>query len=291
MPIVAPLVALDVLVLCLWAIAVALAIAVVMKHVGKVLGGIPAIGGALSGAMNAVAQVITNAAGTLEKGVDHLIGAAWHQLARYTDKLWSELVAHSTALVQLAQLVGHLVHSVHGLRAIVRALEHAGHGVTAAVKTLEREYKGIEHRVRVLERDIAAGIGHDLRIRIKALERWEKSAEHTIDTTIPNAIAGVEGDVTALKDWLGAKINTNFRDWTVGVLLTALAAIGLSGLVSKCNPLRRQSDPCAWWNGLDSLLGLATATLLALEFETLIKEMQTLEHDVTVAAKDVFGIG
>lgn len=291
MPIVAPLVALDVLVLVLWLIAVALAIALIMDKLAAILHAVPIAGGYLSDKVRDMAQAITNAAGKLESGIDHLVGAAWHQLARYTDKLWSELVAHSTALVQLAQLVGHLVHSVHGLRAIVRALEHAGHGVTAAVKTLEREYHGIEHRVRAIEREIAAGIGNDIRIRIKALERWEKSAEHTIDTTIPNAIAGVEGDVTALKDWLGAKINTNFRDWTVGVLLTALAAIGLSGLVSKCNPLRRQSDPCAWWNGLDSLLGLATATLLALEFETLIKEMQAIEHDVAVAAKDVFHIG
>lgn len=291
MPLVAPLVALDVLVLVLWTIAVALAIALLMDKLAAILHAVPIAGGYLSDKVRDMAQAITNAAGSLEKGIDHLIGAAWHQLARYTDKLWGELVAHSAVLVQLAQTVAHLIHSVHGLRALVRALEHAGHGVTAAVKTLEREYHGIEHRVRTIEREIARGIGHDLRIHIKALEKWEEAAKAQLAADAKAITQTLPGEISSLRDWLGAKTGVNFKDWAAGLVLAGLAALGLSGLASKCNPLRRTNDPCAWWNGLDSLLGLATATLLALEFETLIKEMQAIEHDVTVAAKDVFHIG
>jgi hypothetical protein len=280
-PIVAPLVALDVLVLVLWLIAVALAIALIMDKLAAILHAVPIAGGYLSDKVHDMARAITNAAGKLEGGIDHLIGAAWHQLARYTDKLWSELVAHSTALVQLAQLVGHLVHSVHGLRALVRTLQHVGHGVTAAVKTLEKEYHGIEHRVKKLEREIGQGIGHDLRIRIKALEKEYDGLENQVIPSIRSGIKTAEGEVADLEKWLGVNLDSTQAEWLAGFAAAALAALGLSGLNCNSNPFKNNRNACGLWGDLSDILGLLAATLAVLDFEQLVREMQALE-EVTV---------
>ena len=276
MPIVAPLVALDVLVLCLWCIAAALAIAVVMKAVGNAVKGIPGVGGALAGAMGAVAQWITSAAGKLEHGIDHLIGAAWHQLARYTDKLWSEIVAHSTVLVNLAQLVGNLVHSVHGLKALVRALEHAGHGVTAAVKTLEREYHGIEHRVRAIEREIAAGIGNDIRIRIKALERWEEAAKAQLAADAKAIAQTIPAELTQLENFIKAIPGTSYLDWAAGIVTAALGLeiFNLFRCPSLLNSAKNRG--CGLWHGLEDLLSLFIDGLILVDLCQIIPEAVTL---------------
>jgi hypothetical protein len=290
-PVVLPLLALDVIVLVLWCIALALAIALIMDKLSSILAGVPWVGGKLSDAVKSMAKAISGAAGRLEGGIDHLVGAAWHQLARYIDKLWTEFVTHAHVIQQLAGMVGTLAHGVAGIRSLVHGATRALHVVLHRFVEIGRELHGIEHGLKRLERDLTKGIGHDLRIGLRDLRKEVRGIDHTVTTTIPQAIEGVGADVIALGHFIGVKAGTKYREWVQGIVLAGLAALGLQGLVSRCNPLKDNPNPCAWWNDLSALLGLATATLAALEFEALIKEMQAIEHDVTVAAKDVFGIG
>jgi hypothetical protein len=118
-PIVLPLLALDVLVLVLWTIAAALAIALIMRKVGDVFRYVPIVGDAIAGAVDSVAQVISNAAGSLEHGADKLAGAAWHQLARYMDHLWAQLVSHSHLYVEITQELLRHAYALTRLRALV----------------------------------------------------------------------------------------------------------------------------------------------------------------------------
>lgn len=256
MPIVAPLVALDVLVLVLWCIAVALAIALVMTKISDVLAGVPWVGGKLSDAVQSMARKISSAAGALEGGIDHLIGGAWHQLSRYLDHLLRNFVAHSSVFLQLAHIVGRLVHANGALRALVHGVTGVAHGVNAAVRHLEREYHGIEHRVKALERAIGHGIGNDVRTAVKALERELSGIEKRVIPGLRDGIATAEADLSDLERWLGVKIGTKWLDWASALVLAGLGALGLGGL--RCNSLLNSlsNRGCGLWNALEDLLGL-----------------------------------
>src|SRR5579864_5917296 len=104
-----------------------------MDKLSSILAGVPWVGGRLSDAVRSMAHAISNAAGTLENGIDAIVGAAWHALARYLDNLWSQVAAHSAIFVQLAHLVGRLLHAQAGLRAIEHGLTGAAHGVRGLV--------------------------------------------------------------------------------------------------------------------------------------------------------------
>ena len=290
MPIVAPLVALDVLVLCLWAIALALAIAVVMKNVGKVLSGIPAIGGALAGAMNAVAQVITNAAGTLEKGVDHLIGAAWHQLARYMDKLWSEIEHHGVAILEGATLIGLLVHAYHAVKALAHTLEREWHGIEHGVKDIEKKLKSIDKMLKKLAPLIGLGIGADL---ITHLIRMLKEWLHFKNKTLPgiqSGVAGIPKEIADAEKWVSDNFVSNATTDLEAAVAVGLAALGLSGLSCDSNPFKNNKNACGLWGDLGDILGLLAATLAVLNFEDLVKEMQALEEVTVTGLHDVLNM-
>lgn len=291
MPLVAPLVALDVLVLVLWTIAAALAIALIMRKIGDVFRAVPVVGGYIAGAVDSVAQTISWAAGKLESGVDKAIGAAWHLCARYLDHLWSHLVASSGVLVHLAQLVSRLIHSLAHIRALIHHATGAIAHVVPRVKTLEREWHGIEHRVKTLERQIARGIGHDLRIHVKALERELGRVEHRVIPSIRSIADTAESEVTALRKWVEDHTLEAGTAAFAGAVVWALGRLGLGGL--RCNSLLNSMNKrgCGLWNGIEDLLGLFVDTLLLTNVCTLVPVLEsavsTVADPLVIALTDV----
>jgi len=289
-PIVVPLVALDVLVVVLWTIAAALAIALIMNKLSAILDGVPWVGGKLSSAAKSMAQAISNAAGTLEAGIDHLIGGAWHALSRYIDSLWHQLTTQAHLIALLAHLVGRLVHDVVGMRHLVHGASRALHVVLHRFVVIGHELDRLGHRVKVLERDFSRGIGHDLRIRIKALE---KEYTRLRDTVIPN-VRGIaqeaEQGVTDLRKWVTDNVPLVGTAAFAGAVAWALGHLGLSWLRCNSNPFNRSKNPCGLWSELDDLLGLAVLTVGALEFETLVRTAQSLTDEAVQDFEDVFGL-
>lgn len=287
MPIVVPLLGLDVLVVALWAIATALAIALVMDKLSSILAGVPWVGGKLSDAVKSMAQAITNAAGTIEHGIDSLVGAAWHAFSRYLDKLFNQFVAHSALILHLAELVGHGLYSVSGLRSLVRSVSHVAHAAYSGVKTLEREYHGIEHRVKVIEHTIGAGIGNDVRSEVKALERTVHGIERRVIPGLRQGIDTAEGEVTDLERWLGVKAGLSNLDWAKGLVVAALAAIGLGGL--SCSTLRSLlgSRGCGLWQGLEDLLGLLFDAVIFTDLCGVLPEAVALFGDLEAPLVDL----
>jgi hypothetical protein len=279
-PIVLPLVALDVLVVVLWTIAVALAIALVMKYIGGVFRGVPVVGGYIAGAADAVAQVVTSAAGSLEHGLDKVAGAAWHQLSRYMDHLWNNLVTSSTVLVHMSEQILRLTHAQAALRGLVHKAVGTAQAVLPRVRTLEREYHGIEHRVKSLERDIAKGIGHDLRISVKALEREVTGIEKQVIPGLRAGIKTAEGEVTDLERFIGALPGTRYLAWATGIVAAALGA-GIFNFF-RCPTFLNKTlgRGCGFWNGLEDLFGLFIDTLLLTNVCTLLPILETAVSEV-----------
>ena len=276
MPIVVPLLGLDILVVVLWCIATALAIALVMDKLSTILAGVPWVGGKLSDAVKSMAKAITNAAGTLEHGIDSIVGAAWHALSRYIDKLFSQFVAHSAIILHLAQLVGHGLYSASGLRALVHTAVRVAHAAQAGVKTLEREYHGIEHRVKTIEHTIGAGIGNDVRTRVHELEHELHGIEKRVIPGLRQGIQAAEGEVTDLERWLGVKAGLSNLDWAKGLVVAALAALGLGGL--SCSTLGNLLGKrgCGLWSGLEDLLGLLFDAVIFTDLCGLLPEVESL---------------
>ena len=276
MPIVVPLVGLDLLVVVLWALATALAIALVMDKLSSILSGVPWVGGKLSDAVKSMAQAITNAAGHLEHGIDGIIGGAWHALARYIDKMFEQFVAHSSVLLHLARIVGHLAYSGTGLRALVHSVSRVAHAALHGVRTLEREYHGIEHRVKELEHEVAAGIGADVLPRIKSLDRELHKVEHKVIPAIEAELGAVEGDVTALRRWITDNIPIPGTDTFVSAIALALAALGLGGL--RCNTLlgSLRNRGCGLWSALEDILGLLFDAVIFVDLCQMLPEVEAL---------------
>lgn len=291
MPIVAPLVELGVLALVLWAVASALAVALLMRYIGDVFRRIPVVGGYIAGAADSVAQAISYAAGKLEHGVDRLIGASWHLLARYMDHLWHHLEGQAGFLVHMAETALGLTHAHVHLKSIVhKAVGAVGH-VVPRVKRLEKEWHGIEHRVRELARELHKGIGHDLRIHVKALERALGRVEHRVIPNIRSIAQGAEHEVTSLRKWVKDHALIAGTAAFAGSVAWALSRLGLGWLRCSTNPFNNNKRACALWGDLAGLLGLVTTVLIAEDFEQLVREMQTLEGEAIGVAKDLFDLG
>lgn len=256
MPVVIPLVALDVLVTALFAIACALLITFILREVAKLVADIPIVGGALARAINAMTQPITYVLGKAEHGVDAAIGASWHALSRLTDMLWHQIEAYALGYLHLAQLVGEIVYAHSGLRSLVHRIEHRLHGIEHGVKTFEREWRGIEAKVKRIEHDLTRGIGHDLRIGLRDVRKEVKGIEHTVSDTLPQAIDYAEAKTSALGRFIGAIPGISYAEWVAGIAVAGIAKLGLDWI--KCdegkNVYRRRG--CGMWDDFDGLLGL-----------------------------------
>lgn len=280
MPIVAPLLALDVIVLVLWTIAAALAIALIMDKLSAILAGVPWVGGKLSDAVKSMAKAITNAAGTLEHGIDSIVGAAWHALSRYIDKLFNQFVTHSAIILHLAELVGSGLYSVSGIRALVRRISHVAHAAYSGVKTLEREFHGIEHRVKTIEREIDAGIGNDVRVAVKGLEKWEKAAKAQLKADEKAITQTLPGELTQLENFIKAIPGTRYLDWVAGIVAAGLGA-SLWNLF-KCPTFlgKTLGRGCGLWNGIEDLFGLFIDAVIFTDLCGFLPEAEALFGDL-----------
>ena len=275
-----PLLDLGIVALLFLVIGLALAISLIMRELANVLAGIQVVGGFLARAVNAMAQQITNAAGKLEAGVDKLIGASWHSLARFTDHLWDQITGQSGVLAQFGHLLGHALYNGLGIRSITNHLARLVHVAAAGVKTLEREFHGIEHRVRTLAHDLAHGIGHDVLPRIRSLDRELNHIRHRVIPSIRSDVATAEGEITHLYDWAKGKASL----LGVGTFAFAIAAvIGQEAFqLLRCTgvPSIWRKWGCGLWGLVDGLLGLVISALALENVCTLLPVLESAFGDV-----------
>lgn len=286
MPAALPLLEIGVLLVALLAIALAQQINNIMRAVGDLVRGIWLVGETIADGVDAVARGIAYVLGKAEAGVDAAIGASWHLLARYLDRLWGQLERAAIGYLQLAQLVARLVYSHSGLRSLVHRLEQAWHGIEHGIRTLERKFHGIDARVRDLTRDITKGIGHDLRIGLRDLKARVRGVEHTIDVTIPRAIDHAEGRITSLRDFIKAIPGTSYLEWVGGIVAAGLAAIGMSWIVCRNRDGVNGRKGCDLWDDIGGVLLAAGVFGAALDFRDIVEaavEVETLGAEAITA--------
>lgn len=279
----------------LWMVAIALAISVILGYVAGVLHGLPYPINHLAGPVNGLAKGISNVAYGAIKTSEKVVGASFHLLAQFWDKLWNEVKSHAVAIAEAATLIGLLVNAYHALKALVHHLQHAGTAVGAGIKTLEREYHGIEHRVKTLERAVGGGIGADVLPRIKTLEREVAHVEGKVIPAVEGAETALQHDVTALGEYIRSNFLSSATDAVTAAVAVALGALGLGGL--RCNNFKSLLGKyaCGLGSLLDDLLGIMIAGL-ALEsvceflpllenaFGLVIGPMVNLLNDVPLGA-------
>ena len=274
--VVLPLVAVDVLVTVLFALACALLIAVILREVAKLVNGLPAIGPSLAGAINGMDAKITGALWAAVHGSLALIGASWHALARLLDTSWHLLENYALGYVQLAELVAKLVYSHSGLSYLVHHAESALHGIEHGVKRLEREWHGIEAKVKRLERDAGHGIDRVARdIATKALSEY-RGIDQLITTRIPAEIDAAEAQTAALARFVGAIPGVNYLEWAAGIATAALGAEILNGL--KCSSLLSSLNKrgCGLFSGLEDILGLLIDGLILTDLCNVLPEAEKI---------------
>ena len=217
---------------------------------------VPFLGGALAGVLNSVVQAISNELGSIEHGIDKLMGSSWHRTAELTTWLWDEFKRHASLIGTLASYAVGLGSVVAYLRALVHDLTRSHSTQASQVKTLERELHGIDRKLKTLERDVSHGIGHDVLPRLKTLDREVAKIN---DTTIP-AIQQSESDaasaISNLYDWAKGKASLLGVGTFALAVSVALDSLGLGGL--RCPSLLSslKNRGCGLWNGLEDVLGL-----------------------------------
>lgn len=256
----------------------------------SLLESIPAIGGSLAAPFHAIEQAVANALGSAEHAIDHVIGASYHLLARWTDWLWKEVRGHAVLIAEVVTGIYPLVVAYHALRSLAHLLERGWRGIDAGVKTLHREVDVLARRVRSLEHEVANGIGNDLRVGLNTVER----EVHSIETgTIP-AIQQAERDAQAAID--------NLYEWAkgkaallgVGTFTTAvtavLAAVGLDWIACRGRNSVNGKSGCGLWNDLENVLGIAIVTGLALDLPALIGEAQKVTPGIIDEIEKLAGL-
>lgn len=237
---------------------------------------LPWIGTEIAGLIKTAEQAISNACGSLENGVDQLMGAAWHSTARLMDWTWRELRSHATAIAAIATPFGTILSVIHGVRSLVHRLNAVAHVGASGVKRLEREWHGIERRVKTLEHEVAKGIGADVLPRIRSLDRELHNVESRTIPALEQAVSAAENDVTQLGQWVRAHLLSNTTDAIAAAVAVGLAALGLGGL--RCNSLANslKNRGCGFWSGLEDLLGLLGDVLLVSSLCELIPQLEAI---------------
>lgn len=251
---------------------------------------IPVVGGRLASPLEATAQAVASACGTLVSKCEALVGASFHVLARLTDWLWRQTVAEAAALLHIAKLVGNGVYSLSGLRAAVHRLERVWRGIEHGVKRLEKRWQGIEHRVHRLEHELAGGIGNDVRAEVGKLDRQLHRLRTRVIPKIEREAQAAEADVSALGQYVRDNYLSNAEADIEAAVAIGLAALGLGGLRCNSNPWKNNPNACGLWGDLADLLGLALALGVALDFETFVHDAQAATEATAGAVKAVVGL-
>jgi hypothetical protein len=229
---------------------------------------------------------LSNVAGKAEAKVDSYIGACWHLMAHYTDALWHDLEWSSAVQVQQAQVTRATRHNLLSEAAQARATAAAAGAHSAEIKRLEREFKGIDAKVREIERDISKGIGNDIRLHIKALEQELTKIEDQTIPAINSRVGTLDGAIGTVEGWLDLPTDLTKGQWEAGIVGAGLAALGLAGLTSGCNPLTNNNQPCNWWNDLSGLLQIFAAIGIAYDFKAFVQFVESVAGDVEALVKE-----
>lgn len=245
--------------------------------------GIPGIGAAIAKLDHVIARSVSNACGSIASGASLAVGGSLHAIARLIDRSAAQFKRPALAILQSAALVLDTRLAVRALKSLVhRAVGSVG-AVLPRVKTLEREYGNLRHRVKTLEREVAHGIGDDVLPRIKSLEREYDHIENGVIPALRDAVGTADSAIDNLYEWAKGKAQL-LGVGTFAMAVTAvLATLGLDWLGCRGRKNVNGKTGCALWDEIEGLLGLATVTLIALDFEQLVRQMQAVE-EVTVEA-------
>lgn len=291
-----PVVALDVVLYAILFLVLALAFTskkVVQGLFGPLIAAlqkIPVIGAKLAAPFEAIVHGVTSVCGSIEAGVDGIIGVSWHTTARMLDWTLRELRGHATAIASIAAPLGTVVIVAHGLRSLVHRLTHVAHVGASGIRDLTRDFHHLRRRVRAIERDLANGIGDDVLPRIRSLDReLHKVTTQTIPA-IQSGVAEAEQEVTALGEYIRAHYLPNTEEALAAATAVGLAALGLGGL--RCNTLQNSLGKrgCGFWGDLENLLGIAFIPLELASIYALIETAQAVTPTITEVASDVLQV-
>lgn len=275
--------------LALFCLALALAAAVVVKAIIDFSGGLPVIGSAIKAVLNPLAHALSWAAGQLESGVDAILGATFHTLAKVLEWTFDYYKSQAALLLQLAHLVGGQLSHSSGLAARVLRLEKVWHGIESGVKTLNREYHGIDRRVNKLERELAKGIGHDLRITVAGLESEVNTLEKHVVPGLRQGIKTAEGEVTQLENFIKAIPGTRYLEWAAGIVAAGLATFGNGWLSCKENPFSSSRNPCGLWADFARFLPLLGLLAIGFDFPEFVQAAETVAQGIGGAVGAIEG--
>ena len=243
------------------------------------LTGLPVVGGAIRGLLNAIVHALNAALGVAVKSAQTLVGASWHLVSRLTDWLWRELEKHANLIGYLAPLLASALLALRGIKFLAHHAASLVHSAPARFKAVAREVDHLFHRVKAIEHDLAHGIGNDVLPRIKSLD---KRVAHLADDVIPaveGANEALAKDISALGDYIRSNFLSSATDAVTAAVAVALSALGLGGL--RCSSLLNSlsNRGCGLWNGLEDLLGLLFDAVIFLDLCHVIPEATTLFAD------------
>jgi hypothetical protein len=241
---------------------VRIAVAALLGFLIATLGSIPIIGGAVKGVIKDTENAISHALGKAEHAVDKAIGATWHFFTRLNEWIWREIKLHAGDVLAVAQVLVPALASLRQLWQMFHSQTRTATHTGARVKTLEREYHGIERELKHIERELSKGIGEDVLPRVKTLEREVATVEHQTIPRIRSDVATVEGDITALADWVQKNTLVAGSTALVGAVAWALGKLGASGITCRSFGNLFSKWSCGLWSVLDGLLGLVVSSLL-----------------------------
>ena len=236
-------------------------LAYIVAGVVAILEQFPVVGKYFAGTAESIIHAVNAAAGRAVSGLFKLVGASWHQLARYTDWLWREIQSHANVIAALAGPVGLLWTAYSGIRALVHRLTATSVHSDARLKAVTRELDRLERREKVLQHDLAKGIGEDVLPRLKSLDREIAKIRTETIPAIEAADAQAESAISNLYEWAKGKASL----LGVGTFAFAVAAVldslGLGSI--RCSSLGNMFNKrgCGLWNLLDDLLGVVVSAL------------------------------
>ncbi len=236
----------------------------------NLIGQIPLAGSAAAGFLVTIEQDIDSKLGSIEGGIDSLMGSSFHRLAELNEWLWTEFKRHTTIGWLLAQEVSLLTRGYEYLKGRANHAVSLAEAIPHDVRRIEREFTGIEHRVKTLEHKLAHGIGDDVLPRLKSLDKELGRLEHKTIPAIRAAEADAESAISDLYSWARGKAALI----GVGTFAFAIAAVIGNDVFNllKCDGAGAiaRKYRCGLWNLLGNLLGLAAFLTIAFDFRQFV---------------------
>lgn len=229
-----------------------------------------------------IENAISHWVGNLLHPIDHAVGTTLHAVANVVEWTGDTLVDASAFAMSVARAIGDAASLTDVRRALQEArnlIHTVEHGAQTALRQAIRAEKAAVHsvaqgvypRLRTLEHEVTKTIPRE----ITNLRKWVKAREHSL-ADLWQRVRGLEAKVsdTAIATAIAAVLATVGLDW-----LACRSRTGVNG-----------KSGCALWDDLEQLLGLMAAGLVLADFESLVREAQSLEGDAVALIKDAFHV-